>query len=55
MRSCGEYALGILPLNNTQIKKLEAYQYRGVKLLLKKRVKVSRVKLLACLGLETVS
>ena len=54
MRSCGEYALGILPLNNAQIKKLEAYQYNGIKFLLRTSVKISRVKLLACLGLETV-
>lgn len=55
VRSCGEYALAILPLNSTHLKKLEEFQYRGVKLLLKVRAKVSMVKLLACLGLETMS
>jgi hypothetical protein len=54
VRSCGEYALAILPLTETQIDKLEGHQYRAVKVLLKTDARVSRMKLLACLGLETV-
>ena len=54
VRSCGEYALAILPLNKTHISMLERHQYRAIKLLIKSETKVSRLKLLVCLGLETV-
>ena len=54
VRSCGEYALAILPLSVTQMSKLEKSQYRAIKFLLKTGARVSRVKLLGCLDLETV-
>ena len=53
-RSCSEYALAVLPLSGKQVEKLESRQYNGVKALLGIRANVSRLKLLACLGLETV-
>ena len=54
VRSCGEYALAILPLSVTQMSRLEKSQYRAIKFLLKTDARVSRVKLLGCLDLETV-
>jgi len=57
VRSCGEYALAILPLTNAQIIRLERQQYRAIRLLIKSEARVSRLKLLACLswvGLETM-
>lgn len=53
-RSCGEYALAILPLSNSQMMELEGCQYRGIKFLLKSDARVSRMGLLACLALATV-
>jgi hypothetical protein len=41
-------------LKEAQVTELEGHQYRAIKLLLKTEAKVSRAKLLACLGLETV-
>ena len=54
VRSCGEYALAILPLREPHIAKLERHQYRAVKSLLKIRGCIPRVKLVTCMGLETV-
>jgi hypothetical protein len=54
VRSCGEYALGVLPLNKGHIDKLESHQYWAVKRFLKTKAQVSMEKLLASLGLETV-
>ena len=54
VRSCGEYALAILPLSERHVTKLETHQYNGIKALLGIRASVSRLKLLASLGLETV-
>jgi exonuclease III len=54
VRSCGEYALGILPLNKGQIGELESYQYNALKSLLNIKPKISRANLLACVDLETV-
>ena len=54
VRSCGEYSLAILPLTKTHIQTLEKYQYNAVQSLIITDTRVSRVKLLACLDLETV-
>ena len=55
VRSCGEYALAILPLTKAQLDTLESHQYRAIRRLLKSNTRVSRIKLLTCLGLETVT
>ena len=47
VRSCGEYALAILPLSERHVTKLETHQYNGIKALLGIRASVSRLKLLA--------
>ena len=44
----------ILPLTKKQVEKLEQHQYRAVKILLRTGACASRLKLLACLNLETV-
>ena len=54
VRSCGEYSLAILPLNDLHIAELERCQYNAIKSLLKTRARVSRLGLLTCLGLETM-
>ena len=54
VRSCGEYAITVLPLRSAHIKLLEQAQYKAVKMLLGSRASISRLKLLAVLGLETV-
>ena len=54
VRSCGEYAITVLPLRSAHITLLEQAQYKAVKMLLGSRASISRLKLLAVLGLETV-
>ena len=54
VRSCGEYSLAILPLTKAHIQTLEKYQYNALQSLIITDARVSRVKLLACLDLETV-
>lgn len=54
VRSCGEYSLAVLPLTKKHVEKLEQHQYRAVGTLLRTGACVARLKLLACLDLETV-